>query len=111
MNPVYVFKQSASFGKGLLFQKGTHRVDPKIAAHPYFQKLVAAGLVVKAGDAAPKGAAVVPAPSGVAAQQKASIDAQHAARKAKADEPAPDESNEDDADEDAKSAKSGKKRK
>lgn len=108
MNPVYVFKQSASFGKGLLFQKGTHRVDPKVAALPYFQKLVTAGLVVKAGDAAPKVAAVAPPPSGVAAKQKAAIEAQQAARKSKAEE-APVKAD-DEADDD-RSAKSGKKRK
>lgn len=105
MNPVYVFKQSVSFGKGLLFQKGTHRVDPKVSALPYFQKLVRAGLVVKAGEVAPKGAAAIaPPPTKVAAQQKAAIDAQQAARKAKAAEAPVEE-----ADEEAKPAKSGKK--
>lgn len=55
-NPVYLFKQAASFGEGLSYSKGVHRVPEKVLRHPYFQKLVDAGHVVDASKGAAGGA-------------------------------------------------------
>ncbi len=80
-SPVYNFKQAATFGKGLTYAKGTHRVAPGVSENPYFQKLVTAGLIVQAGSN--EGASE---PTSIIERQKKAIDSskEQSAAKAKA---------------------------
>lgn len=73
-NAQYLFKQAASFGPGLSFSKGIHRVSDGVLKHPYFQKLLKAGLVVEAA----KGATGSSVPLSQVEQQKKAIDSSKA---------------------------------
>jgi hypothetical protein len=96
-NAQYVFKQAAHFGKGAVYSKGIHRVPPEVAKHHYFQSMLKAGLIIKAGDEAPPVVAKpAPAPGSLAAQQKAAIDARKVKPEAK---PEAEKADDDDADE------------
>lgn len=52
MNPTYVFKQAVTFGKGLTYSKGIHRVPENVTKFPYFLDLQKAGLVVSTENGA-----------------------------------------------------------
>ena len=78
-SPVYLFKQAVTFGKGMTYSKGTHRIAAGVSDNPYFQKMISAGLVVKAGDAG-----VPSQPVSQLEKQKIAIEASKAQAKAKA---------------------------
>ena len=72
-NPVYIFKQAVSFGKGLSYSVGQHRIDPKIASLPYFQKLLKSGLVLATDGSKPAPAAPSAARNQVLANQQKAV--------------------------------------
>lgn len=107
-NPVYLFKQAASFGPGLSYSKGVHRVPESVLRHAYFQKLLKAGHVVEASKGAGGGAhGAVPVQKPVDAQKRA-VEASQAEAKRKLeamkkeDEAAAEDAGEDEEEEPSK---------
>lgn len=96
-NKSYLFKQAASFGKGLTYSLGVHRVPGEVIKHHYFQKLLKAGLVIETSAGAAGSEAG--SPSRVDSQKRAIEAAKEEASKKLADAKEEDDSEEADEEE------------